>query len=168
MTEMKSLTLNDKKYDSFIDQTAREAIQDLNNVIEPDLVIGLNVANTKMYMDGSTTQGRWLKHMKSGDVSVVSGDIAATAEKIKQGIPVRVALKEIHIYDDNLWFRGLAEAAHVMVRYNGKYPADASESLSAIFFLSDIGYSVLNIDLYVTTGNVRYFEFKNITTTSAN
>lgn len=124
---------------------------------EPDLVIGLNVANTKAWEDGSTTKGRWLTRMKAEDVSVISGDIAATAEKVTQGIPVRVALKEIHIYDGYLWHRGIAEATHVLVGYNGTYPADTPNTLNLRFFLSDASPIILGVEFYIATGNVHNF-----------
>ena len=133
---------------------------------EPDLVIGLNVANTKTYEDGSTGCNRWLKNMKAEDVSVISGDIVATAEKVKQDIPVRIILKAIHFYGNDLWYKSLAEAIHVSCVNRGYYPSGVLENLNIVFFLSDTDvYNepvIMAIDFDSANGDVYNFSVQNM------
>ena len=101
----------------------------------PDLVIGLNVADTKMWEDGTTNGAHDLRDMTPADVSIISGSISAVAEKVKQGLPVKVMMNEIHFYWGDAWTKGVAEASHVSLGSNYAYPSDNFHVLSLGFFL---------------------------------
>lgn len=125
---------------------------------EPDLVIGLNLSNTKVTPDNSSAPVRYLPYMTVDDVTIVSGSVSATAEKIKQGLPVRVLLNDVHFYWSTSWFRCIGEASHVLLASaDAEYPNEGNLSLIAAFFLSNVGncatYPVyVRIMFDVTTG----------------
>ena len=101
----------------------------------PDLVIGLNVADTKQFADGSTSAARTLQEMQVSDVSIVSGSISSVVDKIKQGLPVRVLLNEVHFYWGTYWNKGVAEATHIsLANYSTEYPVEQYEKLSVSFW----------------------------------
>ena len=105
---------------------------------EPDLVIGLNVDNIKLCPDGSSAPHRSLDHMTLDDVSILSGSVSATAEKIKQGLPVKVLLNEVHFYWDNRWSIGVGEASGVQLVSEAVYPNEGNPYIAATFFLSNM------------------------------
>lgn len=104
---------------------------------EPDLMIGLNIDNTKLCPDGSSAPCRSLTNMTKNDVSIISGSISEVAEKVKQGLPVKVMLNEVHFYWDNRWTRGIGEATHVQFGSLGSYPSEEGTMLVVTFFLSN-------------------------------
>ena len=109
---------------------------------EPDLIIGLNIANTKvMSDDGSIT--RDLERMTVDDVSIVSGSVSDVTEKVRQGQPVKVLLRDIHFYTDDMWYQNIGEANYVMVLNNTVYPNENANILVVTFFLSNMGISSL-------------------------
>lgn len=105
---------------------------------EPDLVIGLNVANTKVKEDGSN-RARSLPRMTLDDVSIISGSVSAVVEKVKHGLPVKVLLQDIHFYWDDVWYQNIGEANHVMVGSSAAYPTENDDILVVAFFLSSLG-----------------------------
>lgn len=111
---------------------------------EPDLVIGLNVTNVKKYQDEKPNWVRNISNMKLDDISIMGGDVHATAEKVRQGIPVKVVLNDIHFYADDVWFKGVSEAAHVLIRYLAYYPDESRPFLDVAFVLSDMGTCIGN------------------------
>lgn len=108
---------------------------------EPDLVIGLNVSNTKVKSDDNPNAARNLSRMTVDDVSIVSGSVSAVAEKVRQGLPVKVLLRNIHFYWDDIWYQNIGEANDVMVCNKAAYPNENATSLIAVFFLNDVGLS---------------------------
>lgn len=107
---------------------------------EPDLVIGLNVADTKI-QDDSNIFARRLMRMSVNDVSIISGSVPAVAEKVRQGLPVRVLLRDIHFYAEDLWYQDIGEASHVMAFNRSDYPSENNTTLCVAFYLSDMGTS---------------------------
>lgn len=111
---------------------------------EPDLVIGLNIANTKVWTDESTEGGsKWARNlgtMNANDVSIVSGSVAATADKVRQGLPVKVLLRTIHFYWSDWWYQTMGEANDVVVYNNTTYPTENASILCAVFFLGNLPY----------------------------
>lgn len=102
-----------------------------------DLVIGLNVANTRL----PTSQTKNNPHFNKftvDDISIESGSISTVAAKVQQGIPIKVLLKEIHFYNSTLWSMGICESTHVSVCSVDKtYPTDVYDYLQVTFFASD-------------------------------
>ena len=135
---------------------------------EPDLVIGLNVENTKVYPDGSSAPNRHLGMMTLDDVTILSGSVSATVEKIKQGLAVRVLLKDVHFYWSNFWLRSVAEASHVVLESSDAYyPDEGYLSLTVAFFVSNGGgfmtspaYMFIRFD--AVTGEVLYYSYNAI------
>ena len=130
---------------------------------EPDLVIGLNVADTKMWKDGTTDSARHLLGMTAGDVSIVSGSVSATADKVKQGLPVRVLIKSIHFYWSDWWFTDIGEATQVLLANWDSYPNENYTRLQTVFFLSntfDAIYkpAILRIAFDLATGEVDSYQ----------
>ena len=102
---------------------------------KPDLVIGLNVADTKMWEDGTTSDARDLRDMTKDDVSIISGSISAVVEKVKQGLPVRVLLNEVHFYWSTNWNKSVAEATQIsLASYTKVYPEEDYEDLMVSFY----------------------------------
>lgn len=126
---------------------------------EPDLVIGLNVTDTKVFADGATNNARDLLDMTVDDVSIISGSVSATAEKVKQGLPVRVLIRSVHFYWSNSWFSDVGEATQVLIGNSNSYPNDDYRWLFATFFLSNCATALyhpvmLRITFDLTTGTV--------------
>lgn len=131
-------------------ETNTEELQEILNTVynlpmagggssEPDLVIGLNVENPKMCPDGSSAPCRSLTHMTLDDVSILSGSISATAEKVRQGLPVRVLLNAVYFYWSDHWYRAVGETTDVQMSYTtGEYPDDTPAGLWVTFFLGDM------------------------------
>lgn len=127
-------------------ETNTEELQEILNTVynlpmagggssEPDLIIGINVENHKMFPDGSSAPCRSLNYMTLDDVSILSGSVSATAEKVRQGLPVKVLLNEVHFYWSNRWHIGVGEASNVQLMYNNEYPNEENPGLAVSFFL---------------------------------
>lgn len=107
---------------------------------EPDLVIGLNTENVKLFPDTATVPTRNFPTMTTDDIIVLSGSVSATAEKVKQGLPVKVSLKVVHFYWDNAWIKSVADASHVLfLSGDADYPNEGITNLTAAFFVSKYG-----------------------------
>ena len=84
MSEMKSLTLNGEKYDSFVDQTAREAIEK----IEKNGVSG-NAPKITLTPVHDATHGDGVKiSVESG--SFENGDYSAQSATVWNGLPGQI------------------------------------------------------------------------------
>lgn len=138
---------------------------------EPDLVIGLNIANTKMWTDNSTEGGnkfaRNLSDMNTNDVSIVSGSVAATADKVKQGLPVKVLLQTIHFYWSDSWYQTMGEANDVVVYNTTTYPTENTSILCAVFFLGNMAYGsalpcYVRFNFDIATGATRSYLYDNL------
>lgn len=128
-----------------------------------DLVLGINVANTKTQnSDGWAWQ---LPDMTTEDVSVVSGDVSAVVEKIKQGLPVKVALAAIYFYNTRDYYREVCQAIQTTLNcWDGEnqYPNAQGNGLCCLFMLnalpmnvsSTIRIKVLKIFINSLTGEV--------------
>lgn len=133
---------------------------------EPDLVIGMNVANTKVKEDG-TSNARNLSRMTVDDVSIISGSVAAVAEKVRQGLPVKVLLRDIHFYWDDAWYQNIGEANDVMVFNRATYPNENADILNAVFFLSNMGVSatepcLVRFAFDIATGSPLQYRFNKL------
>lgn len=116
-------------------QEILQTVQDLPMAgsSEPDLVIGVNVANTQ---SKSTLADNEAYRYHREDISVESGSVAAVAEKLKQNKPVRVLMREINFYNGQCWSNGDAEAiqVHLIHIANGiSYPETPAAGLICIF-----------------------------------
>lgn len=101
-----------------------------------DLVIGLNVANTKHPGNGKYPN---FNSFTVGDLSIESGSVSDVASKIAQGIPARVVMEEIHFYGYDLWSKGICEATHVSVCTNSnEYPTDIYDFLQITFYVANL------------------------------
>ena len=115
---------------------------------KPDLVIGLNVADTKVRTeDGSACKS--ITNMTVDDVSIVSGSVSAVVEKLKQGLPVRVVMTDIHFYWTDAWTKGITEAAQVVIYSNQEYPSEQYTHLDVVFFTTTFPHN------YITRTNVQ-------------
>lgn len=112
-----------------------QAVNDLpmGGSSEPDLVIGVNVANTQSKTIFANNEASRY-HLE--DISVESGSVAAVAEKLKQGKPVRVLMREFNIYNGQCWSNGDAEASQVHLVHIADgiiYPETPAVGLICIF-----------------------------------
>lgn len=111
-----------------------------------DLVIGLNVANTKHPGNGQYPS---FGSFTVEDLSIESGSVSDVASKIAQGIPAKVVMEEIHFYAGYLWSKGICEATHVSVcTSSNEYPTDVYDFLQITFYVTNlpsteaIGYTI--------------------------
>ena len=127
-------------------ETNTEELQDLVNrvynlpniggsgIVQPDLVIGVNFRNTNAnkYMFSTNTSRRY----SVDDISIESGSVAAVAEKLRQGLPVRVVMREVNFYNEYLWARGYTEASQVYIAHTDDvvtYPDSPEVALNCFF-----------------------------------
>lgn len=123
-----------------------------------DLVIGLNIVNTKTRVSGVSYNFR---NASLDDVSIEGGSLSAAAEKIQQGVPAKVALKAIHFYGDNWWYKSIGTASSVSIVSHANYPGESWTELSCYFRMdalpdysgSDVHYAI-TIRFDISTGNV--------------
>ena len=165
-------------------ETNTEELQDIVNYVynlpniggkssQPDLVIGLNVENTKVCPDDSSTPNRNFFDMTEEDIVVLQGSVSTVADKINQGLPVKIALKVVHFYWSNSWFRSVAESSHALVvNSNVEYPSENSQYLSIAFFVSEFGFVapahplLVHISFNVETGAVHAYQVYEMVTAS--
>lgn len=126
---------------------------------EPDLVIGVNVSGQNVVS---------LAEMGIEDVSIVSGSVSDVVDKVKQGLPVKVIMTDIHYYFELMWSRGIAEATYVSLSVQEtSFPSDTYDNLSVVFhglhrpgaafaWNSDYFFGV-HIGFDLSTGEVCYF-----------
>lgn len=101
---------------------------------EPDLVIGVNVANTQ---SKNPLAGVENARYHPEDISIESGSVAAVVEKLKQNKPVRVLMREINFYGLRMWSNGDAEASQVHLLHISddiEYPETPVVGLVCIFY----------------------------------
>lgn len=122
---------------------------------EPDLVIGLNAADT----DSSL----WYEEYSVDNISIESGSISAVAEKVKQGLPVDVQFVALCFYAPERWFKIVGKAKQVSVSNYSDYP---NENYS--YLIVSFNYDVfpdyndykenIRIQFDLTTGEpIRFF-----------
>ena len=166
--EMKTLTIGDTTFkvvddeavhyceQTLTDEQKKQACANIGAVCaEPDLVIGVNIQNTKY----PPSHDFALSDMTEDDVTVESGSVAAAADKVRSGLPARVFLNEVHFYANDNWSRGIAEAIHVSVVSREYYPSETYGYLKAEFIVANTpGYGNrplrLNIGFDIATGAV--------------
>ena len=157
-------------------ETNTEELQEILNTVynlpmagggssEPDLIIGLNVANTTSKTPTSSSS-EYRYHLE--DVSVVSGSVATVVEKLNRNEPVRVLMREINFYGLELWSNGDAEATQVHLVHGGNiyYPDTPVAGLVCNFYTYSIpsvapnmwGIPVMiTITFDVNTGNPAHY-----------
>ena len=114
---------------------------------EPDLVIGLNVANTTSKTPTSSSS-EYRYHLE--DVSIVSGSVATVVEKLNRNEPVRVLMREVNFYSETSWSNGDAEASQVHLVHGTdnrvEYPDTPVVALACVFYTYDI--PSISIDMW--------------------
>lgn len=129
---------------------------------EPDLVIGVNVSGQNMV---------YFTQMGIEDVSIVSGSVSDAVNKVKQGLPVKVIMTDIHYYSTGMWSRGIAEAIYVSLSVQEtSFPSDTYDNLSVVFRIlhrpgTSFGWDVtpffdVHIGFDLSTGEVCKFVVK--------
>lgn len=104
---------------------------------EPDLVIGLNWRNTSTSRYPFTNNEDYRYNVE--DVSVESGSVSAVVEKLQQNQHVKVVLKEVHVYNEYIWSKTVAEASQVFLTHSAdygtiSYPDTPLIELGCVFF----------------------------------
>jgi hypothetical protein len=100
MNEMKSLTLNGKKYDSFLDQTARQQIKDLTNTVgqklpmPPKAAVGQYFRVAAVDANGIVTAVEAVDAPSGGDASNIRDAVFAYMEQDATGAVVAVDAQE--------------------------------------------------------------------------
>ena len=137
-------------------ETNTEELQEILNTVynlpmagggssEPDLIIGLNVANTQS-KNPTATNADYRYNLE--DVSIVSGSVATVVEKLNRNEPVRVLMREINFYGLELWSNGDAEATQVHLVHGSNdyaYPETPVVGLNCIFYAIDLPSGAANM-----------------------
>lgn len=117
-------------------QEILQTVQDLPMAgsSEPDLVIGVNVANTQSKNPLAGVES-YRYHVE--DISIEGGSVAAVVEKLKQNKPVRVLMREINFYGLREWSNGDSEASQVHLIHDSddiSYPETPANGLVCFFY----------------------------------